>query len=87
MIKVGDRISCNRYSRAEAKGLVVDIVIQTPHPILNLPPVTMCQVQWDKGWKQNSYIIEGYLTWEEESNLQLDVKLNRDNKLRILGIC
>jgi hypothetical protein len=88
---IGDRIT---YSRTRAKGLVVDIVIHTPHPILNLPPVTMCQIQWDKGrwkrWKQNSYIGDQittkYSTWEEESNLQLDLQANRNNKLESIGI-
>lgn len=89
MIKVGDRII---YNRTKARGVVVDMVIQTPHPILNLPSATMYKIQWDgnQGWRLNSneisYIREGYLTWEESSNLKLDVKLNREIKLEELGI-
>lgn len=79
MIKVGDIIVYSiDKSTFGSKGMVVDIVIQTPHPILNLPPITMCQVQWIKGYPS--------MTWEEESNLKLDLQANRNNKLESIGI-
>jgi hypothetical protein len=85
VIKVGDRIiySIDR-STSGSKGIVVDIVIQTPHPIFNAPSITMCQVKWDKGWRQNSSL--NGITWEEESYLQLDLQANRNNKLESIGI-